>query len=110
MFLKPILPVLEYVVLYDYIKNELCVNKEKPQMKCNGKCHLAKEMGKASDSENGKEKSHSFSVEYQVVFFQKFQFANLLVFTPENVLKLFSNYSTIYTSKFTDFLFRPPLF
>ena len=50
MFLKPILPVLEYVVNYDYIVNELCENKLKPELKCNGKCHLTKELAKASES------------------------------------------------------------
>src|SRR5690606_41102997 len=36
MLVKPIIPVVEYVVFYDYIKNELCVNKDKPELKCNG--------------------------------------------------------------------------
>ena len=49
MFLKPILPVFEYLVNYDYIVNELCENKLKPELKCNGKCHLTKELAKASE-------------------------------------------------------------
>src|SRR5690554_7517932 len=57
MLFKPVIPVLEYVVFYDYIKNELCENKEIAEMECNGKCHLVKELAKASDApENGKEK------------------------------------------------------
>ncbi len=56
LFLKPILPVLEYIVNYDYIAKELCENKEKPELECNGKCHLKKELAKASDSEASKEK------------------------------------------------------
>jgi hypothetical protein len=30
----------------DYIKKELCVNKDKPKMNCNGKCYLAKQIKK----------------------------------------------------------------
>jgi hypothetical protein len=28
----------------DYIIETYCVNKEKPQLQCNGKCHLAKQL------------------------------------------------------------------
>ena len=52
MCLKPILPVVEYVVNYEYISKVLCVNKAKPMMHCDGKCHLKKELANASDSEN----------------------------------------------------------
>lgn len=42
--LQPSLPILEYLVNYDYIKNELCKNKEKPILACNGKCYLQKQV------------------------------------------------------------------
>ena len=48
---KPVLPVIEYWANYDYIALELCENKAKPQMQCNGKCHLMKELAKASEAE-----------------------------------------------------------
>ena len=31
MFLKPILPVVDYIVNYEYISKVLCVNKAKPK-------------------------------------------------------------------------------
>lgn len=40
--LKFSLPYLDYNLNYQYIKNFLCENKEKPELKCNGKCYLAK--------------------------------------------------------------------
>ncbi len=49
---KPLWPVVDYVVNYDYIVNVLCVNKDKPQMHCNGKCHLTKELAKEAGAEN----------------------------------------------------------
>lgn len=39
-------PVLDYMANYDYIVNTLCENKDKPELKCNGKCHLSKELAK----------------------------------------------------------------
>ena len=52
IFLKPIFPVIEYVVNYEYISKVLCENKAKPMMHCNGKCHLMKELAKAAENEN----------------------------------------------------------
>ena len=70
--MKPILPVFEYVLNYDYIVKELCENKAKPAMKCNGKCHLMKELAKASENDtpvsSDKKVSHS---EFEVLFIQK---------------------------------------
>lgn len=42
---------MEYAINYDYIVKVLCENKEKPEVACNGKCHLKKELANASDSE-----------------------------------------------------------
>ena len=44
--IKPLLPVLEYYANYDYIANELCINKDKPYLECNGKCYLEVEFNK----------------------------------------------------------------
>ena len=38
--LQPALPVIEYLVNYDYIVSELCENRDKPILGCNGKCYL----------------------------------------------------------------------
>ncbi|MEN9488966.1 MAG: hypothetical protein RL494_1231 [Bacteroidota bacterium] len=70
MFLKPVLPVVEYVVNYEYISKVLCVNKDKPKLQCNGKCHLMKELAKASENEKPISSDKKFSVqENEVLFF-----------------------------------------
>ncbi len=51
MLSKPLWPVVEYVVNYDYIVNELCENRAKPESHCNGKCYLAKQLGEESQKE-----------------------------------------------------------
>lgn len=38
-----------YVANKEYVAKELCVNKAKPQLKCNGKCHLAKQLKKLEE-------------------------------------------------------------
>lgn len=51
MLLKPVFPVIDYIVNYEYISKVLCVNKAKLKLQCNGKCHLMKELAKTSENE-----------------------------------------------------------
>lgn len=110
MLFKPVIPVLEYVVFYDYIKNELCENKDKPKLECNGKCHLVKEMAKASDTpEKGNDKKH-ISVETSVVFCQEidvnFGFKPL-IYTRKS--EITSNYNLSYSYLEINSVFKPPI-
>ncbi len=50
-------PVLNYAWNYAYISTVLCENKDKPQMHCNGKCYLAKQVKKSSE-QNSKQNSY----------------------------------------------------
>lgn len=57
MAFKPIVPLLEYFIRYDYIITELCENRDKPQLQCNGKCHLNKELAESSSSDDQKKEN-----------------------------------------------------
>jgi len=46
VLVQPALPVLEYLVNYDYIVSELCENRDKPILTCNGKCYLGDQVEK----------------------------------------------------------------
>lgn len=46
---RPLLPLLDYAVNKDFIAKNLCENRKKPKMNCNGKCHLMKQLKKASN-------------------------------------------------------------
>lgn len=49
--------VAQYIANQDYIAKNLCVNKAKPKMHCNGKCHLKKQMEQQeAPSSNGSSK------------------------------------------------------
>lgn len=47
---QPIIPLLEYQLLYNYIVNELCVEKDVPDSCCQGKCHLEKRLNETGAS------------------------------------------------------------
>jgi hypothetical protein len=45
-------PYLNYCINYKYISTVLCENKNKPQMHCNGKCHLKKTIKTAAEEDS----------------------------------------------------------
>ena len=46
--IRPIFPIIEYHANYDYIASVLCENRDKPYLKCNGKCYLEKQLKKTN--------------------------------------------------------------
>ncbi|MCF6180749.1 hypothetical protein [Lutibacter sp.] len=52
---KPLIPIVEYYANYNYIVTELCENKDKPFLECNGKCYLAKELNKVNHDDQNHE-------------------------------------------------------
>jgi hypothetical protein len=49
--------VLDYLLNKKYIASVLCENKNKPQMHCNGKCHMRKQL-QAAEKKEGNEKQN----------------------------------------------------
>ena len=54
--------LVNYVVLYDRYVTELCENRDRPAMQCNGQCHLAKEL-KSVDSPATSSEEHTIPTE-----------------------------------------------
>ena len=47
------LPVIDYLVNYDKISKEYCVNIERPELLCNGVCYLKEQISKTvTDEQN----------------------------------------------------------
>lgn len=79
MLLKPLWPVVEYVVNYNYIATVLCVNKAKPKLQCNGKCYLAEQLKKNAEQneENPFGEQNGNSEIIHPIFFQTLNGLNL---------------------------------
>ena len=72
MLVKPLWPIAEYIMNYDYIVNVLCENKDKPKLNCDRKCYLAKQLAKESkrnDKNPFGEKQSKTEIQH-IVFFQ----------------------------------------
>ena len=111
LFLKPILPVVDYVVNYEYISKVLCENKDKPKLQCNGKCHLMKELAKAAETENPKSSDKkSFSPIQEVLFFKEIKTYNLVSSSCSKQTKNSSSYLNLYSFLNANSEFHPPTF
>lgn len=112
LFLKPVFPVMEYVVNYDYITKVLCVNKAKPQMHCNGKCHLMKELAKAAEAEkplSSDKKDHAKQA-VEELFFQEIAPLTTSFFNANRSELVTISYRNLYCYEFGGAVFHPPTF
>ena len=99
--------VADYVVNKDFIAKTLCENKNKPKLKCNGKCHLAKQL----DKQDKKEKPTTSSKDkFEIVYFQSInQDVNnekVIISVEEKKSKFY--YSENRKSTFLNSIFQPP--
>jgi hypothetical protein len=109
--LKPILPVLEYVVNYEYITKVLCINKSKPKLQCNGKCHLMKELAKTSENQTPISSDKKIAnQELEVWFFEEIKSYKIASFCFDDNQKTNSNYSNLYFYLNSVLVFHPPRF
>lgn len=59
--------VLHYQARKAEITQLFCVNKDKPRLQCNGKCHLRKQLKKATESEKNPTDAGMAKVKYEVL-------------------------------------------
>lgn len=80
-------------------------------MHCNGKCHLMKELAKASESEKpiSSDKKTAYQ-ESETLFFEKIKEFKLASLYFTDIQKTNSSYSNLYYFLNSDSVFRPPIF
>lgn len=85
---KP-LATVGYVAYYelnvDYIIEKYCINKSKPKLKCNGKCHLSKQLSFSTLEKETKKQPANYSVIESLfpLFFSKESSCNFIWNTIE---------------------------
>jgi hypothetical protein len=109
LVLKPVFPVVEYIINYDYIAKVLCENKAKPVLKCNGKCHLMKQLAKESESEKPISSSKKMTQEVEVLFCQTTSFeTDFSYYYEPNFNEINPNYFNFYSFLDVNKIFHPP--
>lgn len=99
--------VADYQINKEYIAKVLCVNKSKPKMHCNGKCHLKKELKKAEKKEQSPANPLNEKNEIQL-FSQSTSTINLFSSVIVTTNTLLSDYSFHMSDKHLDSIFHPP--
>lgn len=108
VFLRPVLPVVGYIINYDYIVKELCENRQKPELHCNGKCQLMKELAKASENEKPAQQKKSASAELEILFCQQPVILTLAHFSPSISTEVKNRYSNLYSFLPLASFYHPP--
>ena len=98
--------VAQYYANKDYIAKNLCENRAKPMMHCDGKCCLKKKLAK-----EGKEQapnSQNQKSEQVVNLFCSDTRFEIKHFTPLKVSNKYFSYNDLATSSFHHSVFHPP--
>jgi hypothetical protein len=87
-----------------YIATELCVNRDKPEMHCNGKCYLMKKLKQAQEKEQKQERqSQKTQVQDAVIVsplkFKRYAFSKVTLHIP---------FSTGMPQSIKNSIFHPP--
>ncbi|WP_419869025.1 hypothetical protein [Chryseobacterium sp. CT-SW4] len=106
MAVRPVLPLVNYAVNYDYIVKNLCVNKDKPLSTCKGKCYVEKELVKTE------KQSGTSTVKIPVM--EAFLSCKILVCPGRIIVDRtqkaeYNGDSNFSTSEYFTKIFRPPL-
>ncbi|MCI3937961.1 hypothetical protein MQX03_12185 [Chryseobacterium aahli] len=107
---RPLIPLVEYAVNYQYISEELCVNKKNVDLHCNGKCYLAKELSKTNDTDSSPLSKGKNSVQKVLDFYIPTEIFKTLIENNFSFPNLNFTYKTGYTFHFLKNIFRPPIF
>jgi hypothetical protein len=93
--------LVDYAINYEYISKVLCENKAKPELQCNGKCHLMKEKSLPTDKKGS-------TSEKEVLYFAEACAYCTSCKIGMNSLSISSLYLNLYSFLDTNSLFKPP--
>ncbi|MEM9364136.1 MAG: hypothetical protein AAGA43_15955 [Bacteroidota bacterium] len=103
--MRPILPLMEYVIYEDYIVEFLCINKDKVELQCNGKCYLMQMLQEQNDDK--KQNLPKIAMEeYPIGFVQLPAFISEMVLLTDSEQRF--HYVNPYSYIFIAKSFHPP--
>lgn len=77
------MPLVEYAVNYAYVSEVLCINKNKPESNCHGKCYLGKEIANEMNDNAPQNKSLASNLKIEVLFINN---ENIIIKNPFPIL------------------------
>ena len=98
---------LQYEFNKEYIIQTYCVNKNRPQLHCDGKCYLAKKLKAAKQNEENQSKIQVFKLLIEVFHEASLSLIPLTLTTQLKTLPNFS-YGNIYQYDILFSMLKPP--
>jgi hypothetical protein len=93
---------------HKYIAENLCINRTRPWLHCNGKCYFMRKIKQAEENEK-KQQAKDNLTRLEVSFFQEsYQIAFIEPVILETHKSTFPHYTYLYTSRYLTTIFRPP--
>ncbi|GAB5476083.1 MAG: hypothetical protein Mars2KO_41820 [Maribacter sp.] len=97
---------IDFLANNDYIKEVLCINKERPKLRCQGKCYLVQQL-QEQQSQQEQELPQLVHSKYEFVLFGSRESelkCNNIAYSQDNFAALKSGYSLLKTWD----IFHPP--
>lgn len=99
--------VAEYTVNKAYIAKNLCINKEKPTLRCNGKCQLMKKLAQ-EENQNSSSQSQGGKIKMDILFVQKLEPPSIGALDKEDT-RVHPAYIVKQSSGAVTSIFHPPV-
>ncbi len=93
-----------YEMNKDYIAKVLCININKPELNCKGKCFLTKKIAEAEKKQQNQERKAQKDISQQVMLLSSFKMSFLKELNAKNII----TYKNNYKFKNNTTLFHPP--
>ena len=104
------MPIFDYIFNYDNIVTELCINKDRPDLACNGKCYLMQSLARQADEAHEENGILANRYELPLLYFEvdKVIFDEKPVNFKKGEKQQFS-YLALYTFLFNKRMVKPPI-
>jgi hypothetical protein len=100
--------IIDYEVNKEFITKNLCLNKQKPQLHCNGKCQLLKKMSAEDKNPNPGEPTHVKAKFIELPIIYGYAIIDLPVFR-KSFLSPFESRKTGVLNEVITPILRPPI-
>lgn len=101
--------VLYYQLNIDYIIETYCVNTDKPELKCNGKCHLAKQLTALDNTDDSGKAITTYFDSFFPVFTEKLPVINFQNLSQCIEKQKINSNNQNYSYHFNYYHFKPPM-
>lgn len=101
---RPVAPVFDYLMNRDYIAEVFCINKDKPELSCNGQCYLMKSLKEKQPQDNSKAPPIKLQ-DYPIGFFNILELPGVYVPVLEQE---FTSHPSKRIASFKAAIFHPP--